>query len=67
MSRPDWGHIVFVLSVILLFCLSVCLSVVNFSIRYNFGTIRDRGLIFGMHTQIMMPCQIIHIQMPMTL
>ena len=26
----------------LFFCLSVCLSVVNFNLPYNFGTVRDR-------------------------
>ena len=47
------GHIVFVLSV----CLFVCLSVVNFNLRYNFSTVRDREFIFGMHTTLMMPFQ----------
>ena len=41
----DRGHIVFVLS--------VCLSVVNFNLRYNFWTVRDRDFIFGMHTPLM--------------
>ena len=41
----DWGHIVFVLS--------VCLSVVNFNLRYNFWTVRDRDFIFGMHIPLM--------------
>ena len=54
----DRGHIVFVLSVCLLFvCLSVCLSVVNFNLRYNFWTVRDRDFIFGMHTPLMKPFQ----------
>ena len=35
----DRGHIVFVLS--LFVCLFVCLSVVNFNLRYNFWTVRD--------------------------
>ena len=35
--------------------LSVCLSVVIFNIPYNFWTVSDRGFIFGMHTQLMMP------------
>ena len=41
----DWGHIVFVLSVCLFcpICLFVCLSVVNFILRYNFWTVRDRS------------------------
>ena len=48
--RIEWsGHIVFVLS--------VCLSVVNFNLRYNFWTVRDRDFIFGMHTPLMMPFQ----------
>ena len=34
--------------------LSVCLSVVNFNLRYNFWTVRDRDFIFGMHTPLMM-------------
>ena len=38
-------------------CRSVCLSVVNFKIHYNFWTVRERGFIFGMHTQLMMPFQ----------
>ena len=51
MMPPDrmiGGHIVFVLSVCLSVCLFVCLSVVNFNIRK-----RERGFIFGMHTEIM--------------
>ena len=47
------GCILFVLFV----CLFVCLSIVNFNIRYNFWTIRDRYFIFGMHTPLMRPCQ----------
>ena len=43
----DRGHIVFVLS--------VCLFVVNFNLRYNFWTVRDRDFIFGMHTPLMTP------------
>ena len=31
---------------------------VNFDIRYNFWTESDRGFIFGMHTQLMMPFQL---------
>ena len=49
----DREHIVFVLSV----CLSLCLSVVNFNLRYNFWTVKDRDFIFGMHTPLMMPFQ----------
>ena len=45
----DRGHIVFVLS--------VCLSVVNFNIRYNFWTVRGRDFIFGMHILLMTPFQ----------
>ena len=41
----DRGHLVFVL------------SVVNFNLRYNFWTIRDRDFIFGMHTPLMTPFQ----------
>ena len=37
------------------FCLSVCLSVVNFNLVYNFWIVRDRNFIFGMHTPLMMP------------
>ena len=47
----DRGQIVFVLSV----CLFVCLSVVDFNLRYMFWTVRDRDFIFGMHTPQMMP------------
>ena len=40
--------------VCLFVCLFVCLSVVvNFNLRYNFWTIRDRDFIFGMHTPLM--------------
>ena len=38
-----------------LVCMLVSLSVVNFNIRYNFWTVRDRDFIFGMHIQLMMP------------
>ena len=31
----------------LFFCLSVCLSDVNFNLRYNFWTVREREFIFG--------------------
>ena len=40
-----------------------CLSVVNFNIRYNFWTIRDRDFIFGMHTSLVM----LFLMTPMTL
>ena len=39
----DWGHIL--------------LSVVRFNLLYNFLTLRDRDLIFGMHTPVMMAFQ----------
>ena len=52
LGSNDRGHIVFVLSV-----LSVCLTVVNFNICYNFWTVRGRDFIFGMHTPLMMPFQ----------
>ena len=51
----DRGHIVFVQSV----CLSVCFSVVNFNMRYNFWTVKGGDFIFGMHTPLMMPFQMI--------
>ena len=38
-------------------CLSVWLSVVNFNLRYNIWTVRDRDFILGMHTPLMMPFQ----------
>ena len=42
-------------------CLSVCLfvglSVVNFNLRYNFWTVRDRDFISGLHTPLMTPFQ----------
>ena len=31
----------------------VCLCVVNFDLRYNFWTVRDRDFIFGVHTPLM--------------
>ena len=55
----DRGHIVFVRSVCLSVCLFVCLSVINFNLHYNFWTVRDRDFIFGMHTPLMMPFQMI--------
>ena len=50
------GDIVLVLSV----CHSVCWSVVNFNLCYNFWTVRDtsRDFIFGMHAPLIMPFQI---------
>ena len=45
----DREHIVFVMS--------VCLSVVNFNLRYNFWIVKDKDFIFGMHTPLMMPFQ----------
>ena len=39
-------------------CLFVCLSVVNFNLRYNFWTVRDRDFIFGMHISLMTPFQL---------
>ena len=38
-------------------CLFICLSVVNFNLRYNFWTIRERDFIIGMHTPLMIPSQ----------
>ena len=45
-------------------CLFVCLSVVNFNLRYNFWTIRDSDFIFGMHTPLMTPFQVTPGQLP---
>ena len=64
--RIEWsGHIVYApgsndrgilfSSCLFVCCLSVCLSVVNFNLRYNIWTVRDRDFIFGMHTPLMMP------------
>ena len=53
----DRGHVVFVLSVWLFVCLSVCLSVVNFNLHDNFWIVRDRDFIFGIHTSLMTPFQ----------
>ena len=36
--------------VVLSVCLYVCLSVVNFNLRYNFWTVGENDFIFGMHT-----------------
>ena len=55
----DREHIVFVLS--------VCLSIVNFYIRYNFSTVRVRDFIFGMHTLLMMSFQMTPRSMTLTL
>ena len=53
------GGILFLsfLSVCPFVCLSVCLTVVNFNLRYNFWVVRDRDFIFGMHTPLMTPIQ----------
>ena len=54
----DRGYIVSVMSVCLfVVCLFVCLSVVNFNLRYNFWTVRDGDFIYGMHTPLMTPFQ----------
>ena len=45
----DQGHVVF--------DLSVCLSVVNFNIHYNFWTVRNGDFIFGQHTPLKIPFQ----------
>ena len=55
----DQGHIVFVLS--------VCLSVVNFNICYNFLNESDSDFIFGMHTPLMTPFQMTPRSMTLTL
>ena len=47
--------------------LSVCLSVVNFNLRYNFWTIRDGDFIFGMRTPHIMSFQIKPRSMTLTL
>ena len=54
---PDWmiwggGHIVFSMV-----CLFVCLSVVNFNLRYKLWTIRDRDFISDLHTPLIMSFQ----------
>ena len=49
----DRGHFIFVPSVCLFICLSVCLSVVNFNLRCNIWTVRDRDFMFGMNTPLM--------------
>ena len=50
MARIEW-------SAVYCFCLSACLSVVNFNLRYNFWTVKDRDFILSMHTPLMMPFQ----------
>ena len=40
--------------VCLFVCFSVCLSIVNFNIRYNFWTVGD--FIFGLYTQLINKC-----------
>ena len=53
--RTEWtwwmGAYCFVLSV----CLFLCLSDVNFNLRFNFWTIKDRVFILGMRTPLMTP------------
>ena len=44
--------------VLFLSCLFVCLSVLNFNLRYNFWTVRGRDFIFGMHALLMVSFQI---------
>ena len=39
----------------LVFVLSVTLWQKNFNLGHNFGTVRDRDFIFGMHIQLMKP------------
>ena len=43
--------------ILYLSCVFVCLSVVNFNLRHNFWTMRDRYFIFGTHTQLIEPFQ----------
>ena len=43
--------------ILFLSCLSLCLSVVNCSLHYNFWTVRDRDFIFSKHTPLMMTFQ----------
>ena len=43
--------------ILVLSCLFVCLSVVNFNICYNFWTNRGKDFVLGMHTPLMMPFQ----------
>ena len=43
--------------IIILVCVSVCLSEVNFNLHYNFWTVRERSFIFDMHTPLMTPFQ----------
>ena len=50
----EWSE-AFCFCPVCLFCLFVCLSVVNFNLRYNFWTVRDWDSIFGMNTPLMMP------------
>ena len=49
---PEWnsGYLVFVLSVCLLLCDSVAKI---FNLGHNYGNVRDRDFIFGMHIQLM--------------
>ena len=55
--RIEWSGAYCFCPACLSVCLFVCLSVVNFNIRYNFWTIRGRDCIFGMHTPLMIPVQ----------
>ena len=43
--------------ILFLSCLSLCLSIVNFNIRYNFWTIKNTDFILAMHTSLIMPFQ----------
>ena len=67
MPRIEWSGAYCFCPVCLFVCLSVCLSVVNFNIHYNFWTLRDRGFIFGVHTQLMVPFQVTPRSMTLTL
>ena len=54
MLRP--GYMIW--KILFLFCLSrACLSVVNFTLRCNFWTLRDREFIFCMHSPSIKPFQ----------
>ena len=63
LSQFCWAHAFFMppdrmIGGILVFVLSVFNFYFNFNLSYNFWTLRDRDLIFGMHTPLMMPFQI---------
>ena len=61
-ESSDWEYIVFCPA-----CLFICLSFVNFNRHYYIWIVRDRDLIFDMHTPPMISFQMTPRSMALTL